>query len=310
MDSPIAILCSGQGTQHPGMFDLVAQAPESRPIFAAARDALGGQDPQQFVQEADPETLFSNRNGQILCCTQALAAWAILRPHLPGPIVLAGYSVGELAAWGCAGLLDPSALLQLAVSRAQLMDETGGTNGGLAAIIGLSRPVVEALCRAHHAHLAIINGPDFFVVGGAKESLKIIHDEAVKAGATRATLLRVAVAAHTPLLAEASRRYGDILVQLRLPDRPAKGIRLLSGVDGETVFDLANGRQKLATQISRTINWQACLDSCRAVTAETYLELGPGRALANIARETFPQARIHSLEDFRSPAGLIAWLKH
>ena len=310
MKSPIAILCSGQGTQHPGMFDLVAQAPESGPIFEAAREVLGGQDPRQFVQEADPETLFSNRSGQILCCTQALAAWAILRPHLPEPIVLAGYSVGELAAWGCAGMLEPTDLLRLAVSRAELMDEAGGTDGGLAAIIGLSRPVVEALCRAHNAHLSIINGQDRFVVGGVKEALKIIHDEAIKAGATRATILRVAVAAHTPLLAEASRRFSDILDHLRLLNRPPKGIRLLSGIDGETVFDTADGRQKLAAQISRTINWEACLDGCRAVATETYLELGPGRALANMALEASPRARTHSIEDFRSPAGLIAWLKH
>ena len=310
MDSPIAILCSGQGTQHPGMFDLVALAPEAGPSLEAAREVLGGQDPRQFVQEADPETLFSNRNGQVLCCTQALAAWAILRPHFPGSIVLAGYSVGELAAWGCAGLLEPPELLRLAVSRAELMDETGGTDSGLEAIIGLSRSVVEALCRTHNAHIAIINGQTSFIVGGAKDALKIIHDEAIKAGATRAITLRVAVASHTPLLAEASRRYDDILAHLPLPDHPPKGIRLLSGMDGETVFDIAEGRQKLAAQISRTIHWEACLDSCRAVAAEAYLELGPGRALANLARETSPQARIHSVEDFRSPAGLVAWLKH
>jgi [acyl-carrier-protein] S-malonyltransferase len=309
MDLPIAILCSGQGTQHPGMFDLVAQAPESGPIFEAARVVLGGYDPRQIVREAGPETLFSNRNGQILCCTQALAAWAILHRHLPGPVVLAGYSVGELAAWGCAGLLEPSDLLRLAVTRAELMDETGGTDSGLEAIIGLGRPVVEALCRAHNAHIAIVNGQNSFIVGGVKDALNIIHDEAVKAGATRATTLRVAVASHTPLLADASRRYGDLLSHLRLPDRPPKGIRLLSGIDGETIFDIAEGREKLAAQISRTINWEACLDSCRAVAAETYLELGPGRALTNMARETLLQARIHSVEDFRSPAGLVAWLK-
>ncbi len=200
-------------------------------------------------------------------------------------------------------------MLRLAVSRAELMDETGGTDSGLEAIIGLSRPVVEALCRAHNAHIAIINGQNSFIVGGAKDALKIIHDEAVTAGATRATTLRVAVASHTPLLAEASGHFSIILAHLRLPDRLPEGIRLLSGMDGETVFDIAEGRQKLAAQISRTINWEACLDSCRAVAAETYLELGPGNALANMARETLPQARVHSVEDFRSPAGLVAWLK-
>ena len=94
MSGTLAILCSGQGTQHPGMFDLVAQAAEARPVLDAARELLGGKDPPRFVREADPSTLFSNHAGQILCCTQALAAWAMIRPHLPGQVVLAGYSVG------------------------------------------------------------------------------------------------------------------------------------------------------------------------------------------------------------------------
>jgi [acyl-carrier-protein] S-malonyltransferase len=71
----VAILCSVQGGQHPGMFDLVANCPKAEPIFAAAARVLG-QDPRLFVRKAAPADLFSDFSGQILCCTQALAAWA------------------------------------------------------------------------------------------------------------------------------------------------------------------------------------------------------------------------------------------
>lgn len=309
MSDTIAILCSGQGTQHSGMFDLVAQAPEAQPILEAARDVLGGKDPRQFVREADAATLFSNRVGQILCCTQALAAWAIVRPHLPGTTVLAGYSVGELAAWGCAGLLEPEQVLQLAILRAEAMDAAGGGDTGLEAIIGLNQARVEELCRLHEAHVAIVNGEDFFVVGGRKETLEIMRDEAKAAGATCATLLRVAVASHTPLLAEASRRFGEVLARMNLPELPSPGVRLLSGVDGDVVFDVRAGRRKLAAQISQTLHWSACLDGCRAAGAETVLELGPGYALAGMARQMFPDAPIRSVDDFRTPAGVVAWLQ-
>lgn len=308
MSATTAILCSGQGTQHPAMFDLVVQAPEARPILKAAQELLGGKDPQLFIREADAETFFSNRTGHILCCTQALAAWAIIRPHVPGPVVVAGYSVGELAAWGCAGLLNPPELLRLAVTRARVMDEAGGNNGGLEAISGLSRTRLEALCRAHDAYIAIINGQDSFIVGAASNALKILHDEALKAGAVRATRLRVAVASHTPLLAEASHRFGEALAQLHLPNCLPDGVRLLSGLDGDAVFDVSQGAGKLAAQISHTFHWAACLESCRAAHAQTFLELGPGRALAHMACEALPQARIHSVDDFRGPVGLVAWL--
>ncbi len=309
MSGPVAILCSGQGAQHAGMFDLVAQAPEARPILDVAREFLGGVEPARFVREVDEETLFSNRAGQCLCCTQALAAWAVIRPHLPGAVVLAGYSVGELAVWGCAGLLEPPELLRLALARAEVMDESSGGDTGLVAIIGLHRGRIDELCRTHTAHVAIVNGEDFFVLGGARDGLTTLLDDARRAGATTVTLLRVAVASHTPLLAEASRRFAEALAGTPWPCGLPAGIRLLSGVDGDAVLDPAAGARKLAAQISQTVRWDACLDACRAAGTETVLELGPGRALAAMARQALPQARVRSMDDFRTPAGVLDWLR-
>ncbi len=309
MSGPIAILCPGQGTQHPGMFDLVAQAPEAQPILDAARELLGGIEPTRFVRESDDAALFSNRTGQLLCCTQALAAWVVIRPHLPGSVVLAGYSVGELAAWSCAGLLEPAELLRLAVTRAEVMDAAGGGDTGLAAVIGLRRARIDDLCRAHAGHVAIVNGEDFFVLGGARAALAALRDDALAAGATSAIVLRVAVASHTPLLVEASRRFGAALAGRRWPHRLPAGIRLLSGVDGDAVLDPAADVRKLAAQISQTLRWDACLDACRAAGTETILELGPGHALATMARQTLPRTQVRSVDDFRTPAGILAWLQ-
>jgi [acyl-carrier-protein] S-malonyltransferase len=270
---------------------------------------LEGKDPRQFIREADPATLYSNRVGQILCCTQTLAAWAMINPHLAGPVVIAGYSVGELAAWGCAGLLGQAEVLRLAVVRAEAMDAAGSDRTGLAAVRGLSRARLDSICRPRDVYIAIVNGEDLFVVGGARGALKSVCDEALKAGALRASTLQVAVAAHTPLLAEASRQFGLALARENLRHPIARGIRLLTGIDGEVVFDPQEAAGKLAEQISRTVNWAACLDGCRAAGAQTVLELGPGRALANMAREVLTDAHVRSVEDFRTRDGVLAWLE-
>jgi [acyl-carrier-protein] S-malonyltransferase len=309
MVGPIAILCSGQGTQHPGMFDLVAQAPEAQGVWETARAVLEEKDPRQFVRDADPATLYSNRVGQILCCTQALAAWAMINSHLVEPVIIAGYSVGELAAWGCAGLLGQEEVLRLAVVRAQAMDAAGSDRTGLAAVRGLTRARLESICRPRDVYVAIVNGEDLFVVGGARGALKIVCDEALKAGAVRASTLHVAVAAHTPFLAEASRQFALALARSNLRHQIARGVRLLIGIDGEAVFDVREAAGKLAEQISRTVNWAACLDACRAAGAKTVLELGPGHALANMAREVLTDAEVRSVEDFRTRDGVLAWLK-
>jgi [acyl-carrier-protein] S-malonyltransferase len=95
----VGILCSGQGYQGAGMFDLLADAAEADRVFKAAKLILSGKDPRDLVHQTN-DALHADKVGQILCCTQAMAAWAVVSSKLPPPLVVAGYSVGELAAWG------------------------------------------------------------------------------------------------------------------------------------------------------------------------------------------------------------------
>src|SRR4029077_15784328 len=93
--------------------------------------------------------LHADKVGQILCCTQAMAAWAVLSAKVPRPLVVAGYSVGELAAWGVAGLLDYEEVLHLAIQRAVAMDKSTTQPSGLVAIRGLTRDRLERGPKKH-----------------------------------------------------------------------------------------------------------------------------------------------------------------
>ena len=302
--TPLAILCSGQGFQTPDMFDLLADVPEAAPIFAAATAALG-RDPRD-VARGDPEHAHRNRTAQILCCTQALAAAAVLRPRLEGEVVVAGYSVGELAAWGVAGLFDAPTILQLAVERAALMDAATSQPSGLAAVRGLDRAALEQLCSRHGAFIAIVNAPDQIVVGGPRTALDPLLAEAEAAGAESLTPLAVEVPSHTPLLAEAARRFaaalrGKPLASRRLADR------LLSGIDGAPVFDIDEGLGKLARQIAQAVDWAACMEECRSAGAVRALELGPGRALARLMGGVLGERDSRSIADFQTIDGVVRW---
>jgi [acyl-carrier-protein] S-malonyltransferase len=306
MHRPIAILCSGQGGQHSRMFDLTANCPEAEPIFAAASEQLG-QDPRRFVHEAASEALFGDRVGQLLCCTQALAVWASLGVARPARAVIAGYSVGELAAWGCAGALSASSTIQLAQRRASAMDAVAPSDGGLAGIIGLSRAALEPILRRHDADIAIVNDVDSFVIGGHADALDACCREATANGATRAVRIRVTVPSHTKLLAHAMEPFRAALLEAA-PRWPSVMYRLLSGIDGATVYDLETGCDKLVRQICTPVDWAACLESCREAEAESALELGPGTALSRMAASLFRADGVHSADEFRSLDGLRAWL--
>jgi len=307
MPSLIAIHCSGQGGQHPAMFDLVANCPEAESVFTAAAEALG-QDPRRFVQEAAPADLFSNRSGQILCCTQALAMRAALGTAWPARAVIAGYSIGELAAWGCAGAVDGPAILRLAQRRAAAMDAAAPSDGGLAAIVGLRRPTLEPILARHAVSIAIVNDVDSFVVGGRRTGLDAACQEAAACGAKHIVTLPVAVPSHTPLLREATEQFRAVL-RAASPRLPGAGHRLLSGIDGDTIYDIETGIDKLARQISTTIDWAACLESCRSAGAVAALELGPGTALSRMASPLFPDGHVRAVDEFRTLTGLRSWLK-
>ena len=307
MTELVAILCSGQGGQHPAMFDLVADCSEAEPVFAAAAEVLG-KDPRRFVREAAPANLFSDLSGQILCCTQALTARAALGTAWPARAVIAGYSIGELAAWGCAGALDEPGILCLAQRRAAAMDAAAPNESGLAVITGLRRPVIEPILARHALSIAIVNEVDSFTVGGPRAALRAACEAAAARGAKRTVTLPVTVPSHTPLLSKATEQF-RVTLREASPRPPRAGYRLLSGIDGETVLDIETGIDKLARQISTTINWAACLGSCRSAGALAALELGPGTTLSRMASTLFPDGRARAVEEFRTLAGLRTWLQ-
>ena len=234
--------------------------------------------------------------------------WAALGPVRPARAVIAGYSIGELAAWGCAGALDAPGVLRSAQRRAKLMDAAAPHDAGLAAIIGLRRSAIEPILTRHALSIAIVDDVDSFVVGGARAGLEATCEEAAACGARRTVILPVAVPSHTPLLREATERFRPVLREAS-PRLPPAGYRLLSGIDGDTIYDIDGGIDKLARQISTTIDWAACLESCRSAGAEAALELGPGAVLSHMASPLFPNGGARAVVEFRTLAGLRAWLQ-
>jgi [acyl-carrier-protein] S-malonyltransferase len=303
-----AILCSGQGTQHPEMFALTGDAPEAASLFSHAASLLGGADPRALVKGQAQGDTHQNRTGQILCTLQPLAAVAALGSALPARLIIAGYSVGEIAGWSIAGLIDAPAALDLVACRAEAMDRASPPGDGLLFLRGLAQDMVEDLCRRHDAAIAIVNPGEAFVLGGAGAALDALAIEATERGALRVGRLHVHVASHTPRLAAASAEFRQALTEAPVRPKPIPGRRLLSGIDGGTVGNIATGLDKLAGQISHTVRWADCLESCVESGATGFLELGPGRALSDMVAAAYPGIPARSLDEFRTLDGVRNWL--
>ena len=304
----LAVLCSGQGLQHPQMFSLTGNAPSAAAVFAHATKLLGQRDPRELVQTEPRQVLHDNRVAQILCASQALSAAAALRHVWPKRILLAGYSVGEMSAWGVAELFDSATTLDLVALRAKLMDAASAPGDGLLFVRGLSRTSVDHLCTRYSTAVAIVNPNDAFVVGGSGEALDILAVDAMAMGAARVSRIAVNVASHTARLAAASSAFHAALEQTPTKGNTNSRVRLFSGIDGTAVLDTAAGKNKLAEQISHTVEWAACLESCLEAGASAFLELGPGSALSNMVPGTYPNIPSRSLDDFRTIQGVASWV--
>jgi [acyl-carrier-protein] S-malonyltransferase len=290
------------------MFDLTGDAPEASALFAHATTLLGA-DPRDLVRSAGWDALHENRIAQVLCALQALSAAEALGSALPSRYSVAGYSIGEVAAWGVSVLIDASETLDLVAARASAMDAVSRGDEGMLFIRGLDHATVERLCANRDAAIAIVNPGDAWVLGGRQPALEAIAAEARGLGATRVVPVAVGVASHTWLLAEASTAFRHTLADARIARALRAGIRLFSGVDGAAVLDGTDSLDKLASQISHPVQWATCLEGCIEAGASAFLELGPGRALAEMAAAAYPGVSARSLDDFRSLQGVRAWLE-
>jgi [acyl-carrier-protein] S-malonyltransferase len=298
----LALLCAGQGRQQPGMFDIFEGEKAADPIFDAAA-ALLGQDPRHFVAEASKEALHANRASQLLCVTSALAAVACLAPSR---MIVAGYSVGEMAAWGAADVWDARTTLHLTARRAELMDQAD-SGGGLGFVRGLDRQKVEALAAEFRCSIAIVNPDRLFIIGGDRTDIAVCCSEAVSRGATTARPIDVHVASHTPRLAKAVPLFEQTLRTFAAA-KPPSGYNLLGAFSASLIGAPVAELSGLAAQLATPIDWAAGLDALMERGVDRVLEIGPGDALSAMVRSAYPTVAARTLDDFRSIEGARAWM--
>ena len=253
---------------------------------------------------------FANRNAQPLVVGAACAIWQALQHRLPDPYIVAGYSVGEVAALAVAGVTTPADAVALARTRACLMDACVDPRQpqGLAAISGLPHaalcPLLASVSGAPAAYLAIENGEDQSIAGGLIATLEGLRGP-IEAAGGRMQRLPVSVASHTPLMALAAAPLANAISLLHAA---SPRTRLLAGVSGSVVADARSALQGLLAQTTATVRWRACMDAIAESGATVALELGPGNSLARMLSARHPGIACRAVDDFRSIDGLVGWI--
>ena len=303
-----ALLFAGQGTQHPDMLHWLEDEPASGPLVLAMQHRIGS---DWRMQLQDPQARSANAFAQTLITGTSLAAWAALVQHLidatgvedASPAIVAGYSVGELAAFACAGVFAGVTAIGLAGQRAATMDASvadGAT--GLLSVSGLRVDAVTQ--RFAHLDCAIYLAPDHAIYAGESRALEDATAILQLQGAI-CRRLEVRVASHSRWMVAASEAFAGHLLDCEWR-RPTVPIALNATGMATRQPDVL--RQGLAQQLSSTVQWASCMDAIAESGVRCVLEVGAGAALSKLWNQRHPGIAARSIDEFRNAEGAARWI--
>lgn len=286
----LVIVAPGQGAQVPGFLSPWIELPGVAEQLAAWSEVTG-LDLVRYGTTADAEEIRDTAVAQPLLVGAGLVAASAMLDPLASPSpglpaersmvdAVAGHSVGEFTAAAIAGVLNPKDALTLVAERGRGMaDAAARTETGMTAVLGGDREqVLKAIADAGLTP-ANDNGSGQVVAAGTKEQLAAFAEN--PPGRARLRPLSVAGAFHTEHMAPAVERVRGTAATLT-PSDPT--VRLLSNADGAVVDSGAEYLERLVSQISSPVRWDACTQTLADLGVTALIELTPAGTLTGLAK--------------------------
>ena len=295
----LAVLSPGQGSQKPGFL-----APWLEMSGAEARlrwwSALAGVDLLHLGTVADADEIRDTARTQPLLVAAALLAGEHLPMYDVG--LVAGHSVGELAAASLAGVLPAEAAVALAGVRGREMAAACALEPtGMSAVLGGEPDEVLAAIDRLGLYPGNRNGTGQVVAAGARDALgKLAEEPPAKA---RVVALQVAGAFHTPYMAPAEQALAAIAGGVTVGD-PARII--VSNRDGSAVIHGREVLQRLVRQVTAPVRWDLCMKTMRDLNVTGIIELPPAGTLAGLIKRQFRKDGVPEMVTLNTPADMSA----
>jgi [acyl-carrier-protein] S-malonyltransferase len=295
----IALLAPGQGSQTEGMLSPWLELPGAADRLASWSTA-SGLDLARLGTTASTEEITDTAIAQPLIVAATLLAHQELtsRGLLAGSeVIVAGHSVGEIAAYAIAGVIGADDAVALAATRgAEMAKACAVEPTGMSAVLGGDE--TEVLARLEQLDLfpANRNAAGQIVAAGSLTALdKLAEDPPARA---RVRALGVAGAFHTRYMASALEGYAASAAAIATAEPTAT---LLSNRDGKAVTTAAAAMEALVAQLTQPVRWDLCTATLAGHDVKAIVEFPPAGTLAGIAKRELRGVTVRAV---KTPADL------
>lgn len=265
--------------------------PAARAAFERAEEILG-MPVRRLCFEGPEEEL--NRTDVLQPCvmTCCWAAYEVWRESygMENVKVVAGHSLGEFTALAASGAISWETALLLVKERGEIMSRAAEERpGAMIAIVDLDQARIDQILReagkSGRLYLANRNANVQFVLSGEVPAVEQAERLALAAGARRALILTIPLAAHSPLMAKAGAAFKKVVDQLSIS---VPAFPILANATGNPIRTVAALRSELTNHLLRPVDWMRTMLSLQRMKVRTVVELGPGRVLASLAAKHIP----------------------
>ncbi|MEV0101948.1 type I polyketide synthase, partial [Nocardia sp. NPDC050789] len=270
------LVFSGQGAQWAGMASELRRA---YPVFAEHFDAvvadidpLLGQPDSLSVALASEDLVDRTVYAQAGLFAFEVALYRLVESWGVRPDMVAGHSIGEVAAAHVAGVLSLTDACVLVAARGRLMQDLPG--GGAMVAVGAAQADVAPLLTAGVA-VAAVNGPSAVVLSGIEAEVLAVVETCVERG-WRTHRLRVSHAFHSALMEPMLAEFASAIEGLAFAEPM---IPLVSTVTGAVVTGEMTDPRYWVDQVRDTVRFADAVAAMVDSGVSRFAEIGPDAVL-------------------------------